>query len=240
MDISLTKSEFQELFATLYLRLNGYFTSGFIVHAPKENRTQIDILAARFPFNSEPEREIEPSSYLQIPSLGTDLLICEVKGKEENLQFNSPFRKKKESIQTVLRWIGVLDEKANEKATDIFQTAITPQPIQTPDVFRGISSQDIPGVSACLFSLRAVFFALDREAPLRNQPRFVHGQEMIDFTWKCFCPQKRREQCATRYDFNLWGIYQPIVSYLKDRHENGQNQGTMQDVYKHFGFEIKE
>ncbi len=75
---------------------------------------------------------------------------------------------------------------------------------------------------------------------VRNQPRFVYGQEMIDYIWKCFCPAEPREQCATRYDFNLWGIYQPIVCYFKDRHQAGQNQGNMQDIYVYFGFESQD
>jgi hypothetical protein len=236
MDISLTKSEFQELLATLYLRLNGYFTSGFIVHAPEDNCTQIDILAVRFPLNAEPEREVEPSPWLQIPPFHIDILMCEVKGQDEKLQFNSPVRKKKEAIQSVLRWIGNIDEKYLDQTVISFQKVIATQPIQTPDYYSGITNHDIPVIETPLFSLRGVLFAPDREAPLPNQPRFVYGQEIIDFSWKCFCPDKPRKQCATRYDFNLWGIYQPIVRYFKDRKQSGKNQGTMQNVYDHFGF----
>ena len=41
----MDKSDLQELLAALYLRLNGYFPSGFIAHAPVGNLTEIDILA---------------------------------------------------------------------------------------------------------------------------------------------------------------------------------------------------
>ena len=53
------KSSVQEDLVALYLRLNRFFVTRFIVHSPvyDENRTEIDGLALRLPFNSEPERE---------------------------------------------------------------------------------------------------------------------------------------------------------------------------------------
>jgi hypothetical protein len=48
----MKKSEVQEHLSTLYLRLNGFFVSGFIVHAQpgaeQSNKTQLDALAIRF------------------------------------------------------------------------------------------------------------------------------------------------------------------------------------------------
>ena len=57
-------SDLQELLAALYLRLNGYFPSGFIAHASVGNLTEIDILAVRFPDHRELEREVEPCVHL--------------------------------------------------------------------------------------------------------------------------------------------------------------------------------
>ena len=56
----MTKAEAQEAFVTLYLRLNGYFTSGFIVHSsvPGRNTTELDVLAVRLPHNAEFAREV--------------------------------------------------------------------------------------------------------------------------------------------------------------------------------------
>ncbi len=234
MQIGLDKSGFQELFAMLYLRLNGYFTSGFIVHAPKDNTTQIDVLAVRFPFNAEPEREVDPSPWLQIPPLHNDILICEVKGGNEHLQFNGPFRNKNEAIHSVLRWIGIINDKALDQVVDKFQNVIQTEEVQTPNTFKGISNQDLPGIIAPGISIRGVLFAPDRQIPTHNQPRFVYGQEMIDYTWKCFCPAQTRTECATRYDFKLWGIYKQLVCYFKDRQKAGHDAGTMEDIYKHF------
>src|SRR5437867_493484 len=90
------KHDLQETLVSLYLRLNGYFVSGFIVHAPgmnkESNRTQVDALGIRLPNNSEPEREVRPSEYLQLPTRQIDILICEVKGDKASLQFNEAIR----------------------------------------------------------------------------------------------------------------------------------------------------
>ena len=86
----LSEKNIQEALVSLYLRLNGYFTSGFIVHDdsddPRESVvTDIDILAVKFPHNREPEREIQPSRYLSISDQKTDFIIGEVKsGEKEN------------------------------------------------------------------------------------------------------------------------------------------------------------
>lgn len=57
------KSHVQENLLNLYLRLNGFFITGFIVHSPElgKNRAEIDALAIRLPYNDEPERVIKPS-----------------------------------------------------------------------------------------------------------------------------------------------------------------------------------
>ena len=53
----------QEALVHLYLRLNGYFVSGFIVHSSDhgKNKTQIDALAVRHSFNSEDLPGYRPS-----------------------------------------------------------------------------------------------------------------------------------------------------------------------------------
>jgi hypothetical protein len=57
------RSDIQERLLHLYLRLNGYFVSGFIPHSHEHGKilTQVDALAVRHPFNCEPKRGIEPT-----------------------------------------------------------------------------------------------------------------------------------------------------------------------------------
>lgn len=60
------RSEVQEALLSLYLRLNGYFITSFIVHSSEfgKNEAQIDALAVRHPFNAEPQREVDTSPFL--------------------------------------------------------------------------------------------------------------------------------------------------------------------------------
>lgn len=228
----MDKSDLQELLATLYLRLNGYFTSGFIAHAPDGNLTEIDILAVRFPFNSEHEREIEPSEWLQIPRDRTDVLICEVKGQEEQLRFNSALRNNPESACKIVRWIGLFPNVEVEQISHRLQGILSTQEVQTPEHFRNIDIEERR------ISFRSILFAPDRGTPVRNQPRYIPGDEMLGFIWSCLCPDHERPFCDVRYDFGLWGGYEEIVSYFKDRKANGMGQGVMQDIYSHFNLDI--
>jgi hypothetical protein len=50
------RSDVQETLVSLYLRLNGYFVSGFIVHAQTGAKTEMDVLAVRFPNQRESSR----------------------------------------------------------------------------------------------------------------------------------------------------------------------------------------
>jgi hypothetical protein len=56
----MTKADAQEAVVALYLRLNGYFTTGFIVQSSTPGRvtTELDVLAVRLPHNAEPDRMI--------------------------------------------------------------------------------------------------------------------------------------------------------------------------------------
>ena len=90
MDIDKVKSKAQEDLALLYLRLNGFFVTGFIAHSPihGQNLTEIDALALRMPYSAEPEREVGPHGLLDLSSNHTDLIICEVKSRGKPLRFN--------------------------------------------------------------------------------------------------------------------------------------------------------
>lgn len=233
MEIPVDLSGFQELLASLYLRLNGYMTSGFIVHAPNDNYTEVDVIGVRFRYNAEPEREVNPSKWLQIPASSIDIVIGEVKGEEKQLQFNYSLRENHEAVASVLRWIGVLDEELLEEKVRELTSALSPQEIESSEQFKSITSTS--SLSDTI-SIRGLLFAPDRPIPRRNQPRYIHGQEMLDVIWFCLCPDTPRPECAVRYDFGLWGIYDPIVRYFKGRKLAGRDQGTMQDMYSHFGF----
>ena len=221
----MRKSEIQETLVSLYLRLNGYFVSGFIVHAPgidsAGNRTQVDALAIRLPYNSEPEREVMPSEYLQIPTGTTDIALCEVKGGHEALQFNQGLRGP-DAIRSVLRWIGAFEEKEMERLLEPVREILTPRDPDTPEAFRTVRSADDR------YQLRAILFAPDRPEPRKNQTRYVGGTEIVEFINKCLRAQATRQHCATRYDFGLWGgLYEPIIRLAK----GADHHVTLAEIY---------
>jgi len=236
MDIS----DLQEQIAALYLRLNGYFVSGFIIHAPegevnekgehRSARGEIDALAVRFPYNNEPEREVKQSDYLRVSNTHIDILICEVKGGNESLQFNDGLRNNRDRVLSVLRWIGILDENNIEKIIDHVIEILSAEYPNSPDKFREYY------IANTNYRIRTVFFAPDRSAPTQpNQQRYIYGDEILRFIWKCLRSEKNRPLCQVCYDFGLWSTYEQIVRYFKCKERN--DSGIMKDLYDYFKLE---
>jgi len=193
----------------LYLRLNGYFVSGFIVHAPGQgNLTQVDVLAVRFPNNSEPERAIRTSAYLQTSESLIDFLICEVKGGKGIPNFNEALKENDEAVGSILRWMGAF---TNEE----IQTLI--EPVKQLLSFSGQNSDEFP-THACprQHRIRAVLFAPDRANPIEGEPRYISGDEIVKYIGDCLHPVEPRSHCSVRYDFGLWGDLEPIVKVFKE------------------------
>lgn len=103
----MNRSDVQETLVSLYLRLNGYFVSGFIVHAQKGAATEMDVLAVRFPSHQEPEREVQCCKHLAIPSNQIDFIVGEVKGGQGAVNFNARFRENLGAIKTVLQIVSL-------------------------------------------------------------------------------------------------------------------------------------
>jgi hypothetical protein len=62
----MRKSDVHEILTMLYLRLNGYFTTGLILHSPERGqaRTDIDCLAVHHPYHRQSERGVGTSDFL--------------------------------------------------------------------------------------------------------------------------------------------------------------------------------
>ena len=60
------KSCVQEVLLKLNLHLNGAFITGLTVHLPDFGKTRAEMHAhaIRLPYNDEPERVVDPSTYL--------------------------------------------------------------------------------------------------------------------------------------------------------------------------------
>jgi hypothetical protein len=220
------KSEIQERLLSLYLRLNGYFVSGFIVHSsvPGQNLAEIDLLAVRFPHNREPERQVDTDSLLEPSSEMIDLLICEVKGGAERPRFNPSLLASADRLCSLLRWAGLHSEdEINELAPKVV-AALAPNQSPQPKIPMALGPRGT--------RVRGLICCPDRGAPRDNQAWFIPGSAMLTYLSRCFCPAAPRTACATTYDFGLWHEHESIVRYVKTR--GPENVGTMRDLYSYF------
>ena len=92
----------------------------------------------------------------------------------------------------------------------------------------------IPRILYKDISIRPLIFAPDKTSQRKNQIKFINGPELINFCWKCFRPENRRETCETNYkSVNNWGEqFERLVGYFKDH--NKQNAGNINELYVHF------
>jgi hypothetical protein len=204
------KSDVQETLVLLYLRLNGYFGTGFIVHAPQRNKTEMDVLAIRFPRHTEPEREVQCSERLVIPSGRVDFLVGEVKGGMNNINFNVRFREDPASIRTVLNRFGAFEEQEIEHLCACLPDLLEPEKVRKSGAFPTVALRD----GQC--QLRFVLFAAEQRRDESTRRPYVFEDDLLNFVWTCFRPEQRRAQCDIRYNYELWGPqFADMVRYFK-------------------------
>ncbi len=216
---------------SLFLRLNGYVTTGLVIHSPTfgKNQTELDTIAIRFPYHNQDDRVVKCSEYLQIPKDTIDIIIGEVKSGNEPIQFNQALREDRNSIEKLVNWIGAFNTDEVNSVVNALKDILKPKTINTPDNFNSHSVQNKTGK----YSVRPIIFSIDRPFPKKNQTRFVSGQTILDFIWSCFRPDTERKSCATTYNLNMWGhTLRPIVQYFKDPQKT--SVGDIKDFYKHF------
>ena len=204
------KGEVQELLVTLYLRLNGYFTSGFIVHAPRkgQSRTEIDVLGVRFPKNAEPEREVAVAGELDPTTWLIDVVIAEVKSEGRDLQFNEALRNSPSSVASVLRWVGLYEEAEIQTLAQKLGVCLAPE---------NASRQEPPTIDGPRDTrIRGLLFSPERPQRQPDDPWFITGEHVFSHIWRCLRPSAPRTACAASYDFGLWGPgLEPIVRFFK-------------------------
>lgn len=220
----MTRDELLESFAVLYLRLNGYFTTGLIVHsddAHAGNQSEVDVLAIRFPQHRQPDRLVPTDQCMRAPDNRIDVVIVEVKSGVGPLQFNRGLRESADAIAKVLRWVGLFDDRTIEDLVPKVQTALAPN---------GGGGTQAP-IEANGAQVRGVLFAPDRGVRRANQPLFVGGAQMMAYIRTCLSPPAPRPACVVRYDFGLWGQeLEPIVRYFKGR--QGGDVGGVDDLVR--------
>lgn len=220
-----TKPSVNEALATLYLRLNGYFATGLILHSPAwgESRTEVDCVAIRHPKHSQPERGVDCSKFLAITRDEVDILICEVKSVPERPTFNEALRTDVEAISALVRWVGVFGEERVASVAQRLQPLL--QSGVSVDAARG-------GVVEGEYRVRPLLCCAPcTEVQCTNQWCLV-GTEIFRFIDECFNPSIKRDSCSTRYNFLQWGYaLTPLVEYFKN--VAGVGTSNLADLYKH-------
>lgn len=223
----------QEELVKLFLRLNGYFTTGLIIHSSTHGRidAEIDVVSVRFPNHEQEDRIVGSCDYLQIPKDTIDILIVEVKSGTAKKQFNASIRNNKEVIDKAIGWIGVFSAEERSLLIKEMEVLLKPKEVSSPEHFQTLLVDTKRGK----VSVRFIVVGMDSGEPKNNQSRHVSGQLMINYIWQCLRPTQIRETCSTTYNLEMWGpSIQPIVEYFKDHSRNAP--GTMEDFYKAFGF----
>ncbi|MCG7984933.1 MAG: hypothetical protein JAY90_19545 [Candidatus Thiodiazotropha lotti] len=223
---SKQKSNIQENLLSLYLRLNGYFVTGFIVHSPDRGKiaTEIDVLGVRFPYSSEPERQVEADASLDLSTSRLELAICEVKSKGEPLHFNNALLKSPNRIASILRWAGIHKEENIEKLSDQVHKSLQTKNLtksRPPTIEYGANSR-----------IRGLLCSPERHEQRDNQQWFISEKMLFEYIHHCLCPDNPRDTCTTRYDFGQWGEYEKTVRYFKSR-EDG-SYGTIKNLYEYY------
>jgi len=229
----MTKNELQEDLVALYLRLNGYFSTGLIIHSADDNNVdgEVDVVGIRFKNHKQEDRIVECSTYLSIPSdADIDVIIGEVKGGKNPLQFNDSLRNHKDRRYKLLTWLGFLNDEDIEAINAQLELIIQTKLVNNSEHFERFDYQSNAGI----ISIRPILFAPDRSEPRNNQVKFIHGQVMLDFIWACLRPESRRESCETDYwSISNWGRqFEMLVRYFKQ--PNKENVENIKSLYEYF------
>ena len=219
------RSQLQERLVRLYLRLNGYFSDGFIVHHDINGRisSEVDILGVRFPNHSESEREVGLCPRLQLnDSNDIDVLIGEVKSNGVSLRFNNAISTNIEVLRKILNRVGAMEREVVDRHIADIHGLFSPEPINGDSVKRILIPETNVQISILLF-------APETNNQHNNQNYFITGNDIFTYIWSCFRPENTRESCSVRYDFGAWGDYENIVRYFKDR--DREQPGSINDLY---------
>ncbi len=230
----MDRSDVQETLVHLYLRLNGYFVSGYIIHAPHGAATELDVLAVRFPRHEEPEREILCSAHLTVPADRIDFIVGEVKGGADNVNFNARFRNDPAALRSVLQRFGAFPCEEIDRAVAAIPQLLNPTHLRRASSFPEIELALWGYARSHRAKLRFVPFAAEQARATAGTRPYIFQDDMISFVWDCFRPERRRIDCDVRYNFELWGPqFVRMVQSFKDTTRT--TLPTLVDLYTAYG-----
>lgn len=192
----MDKSDLQENILRLYLRLNGFFTTGFIIHSPDpaRNKAEIDTLAVRFPFNREPERQRGSDRWLELSDKHIELAICEAKTV---IRFNESLYSDQSAIRTLLSWAGMFSDADLSALVPEVQSILVPESQPAPKIRRTAPRTNIV--------VRSIILCPEKAAPRHNQSWFVGSDAIFPFIFECLSPIHQPPTCGRKYDSSHFG-----------------------------------
>ncbi|MDK4714682.1 hypothetical protein [Rhizobium sp. CNPSo 4039] len=221
-------SDVDEMLATLYLRLNGYFTTGLIVHSPEHGRAlaEIDGLAIRHPFHTQPERNVDISEFLLVEGKVADFLLCEVKSDPTRICFNNPIKTDKTVREAIVGWSGLFQPDQASDAVEAIEALVTGK-LEVQQRREGLVVGDC--------RIRALLVCPSRQEPMEDE-WCLRGADLMTYVIRCLNPVESRPTCSVRYNFSQWGFpLSRIVRYIKD--QPAGRHVEVGEIYQLFGVE---
>ncbi len=202
----------------LYLRLKGFISSNLIIHSEQQgdSKSELDVVGFRMPFHLQRDRQVNVTDYLECSSDRLEIIIADVKNcsKLDNVKFNKGLRTDRSSIQKLVEWIGCYDS-VDDKVITKFENCLNLHRYKDYKGFAGFNEN----VSFGKIAVKFTFFCPSLEAWDGNGFKFIHGQEIIDFTWVCLNPKTIIETCSRIYGFKGWNELEPYVRFFKESDE---------------------
>ncbi len=223
-----------EELSRLYLRLNGFIVQNLIIHSDKNGQScgELDIIGIRLPYHSQNDRKVGTSPILEVSKDKIQMIIGDCKNykKRNDIKF-SPIRKNRECIEKLINWIG-LQDKYDNSFLEKFESYLN---IHRNRNFVGFPTIELE-TSYARFNIKFVFFCPSLEEWDGCKFKYIHGQEMFDFIFKCLNKIDKIEDCSRTYNYNNWNNYQWIIRYFKDR----TTAGTLYDFEQSYKNYYKE
>ena len=173
-----------ESLSKLYLRLKGYVASNLILHSEDKGnlKTELDIIAFRFPYHSQENRKVNFPDYLCCSDSRIEILLADVKNTKrlESVRFNQGLRNDKASIKNLIEWIGTY-KTVDDLVINKFERHFNLHNDRNLNSYSEFDEDFDIGK----FRFRFVLFCPSLPEWKGNGYKYIHGQEIIDFIWDC-------------------------------------------------------
>lgn len=208
----MERNRLQEKLVGLYLRLNGFFQTGLIVHSGVHgnNSTEIDRMAVRFPYHRQEDRQIGFCQKLGDPGSVTELLVVEVKNGRPvfNSSLYEPSRDPEAIWEKILSWTGLFDGSEIESMTSNLIISLRGNENGVYEPFQA-------GTAENQIHIRLILVSFEGTEDFEKAGGII-GKDIIDYIWECLCPEQRRATCSVTYPINNWGEeYEDLVDFFK-------------------------